>query len=278
MVEAIEELFIPVLVYNNKPDDEAILKSFEEPAWNNPVVRFLNSDGSDVIPRQDEVWETPAVAGRMCKALQTAGQGVPQWLKSLDSPSTESTMPATFAMHCYWVGEAKLGALNGVIATRSAWVGEKEVVHLVYDPQTIDYETLVESALNMECASTVYAHNDEQNRKALSIVDEKIVEAITDDGQIRDAKSSDQKYSLANSNHRFLPLTETQAVKVNAILASENQSGLSDWISPRQQTLPKRIEDIMDRDPDSLHQLARPENENALVQYATELESVLSNR
>lgn len=209
---------------------------------------------------------------------QTAGQGVPLWLKSLDSPPAESTMPATFAMHCYWVGEAQLGALDGVIATRSAWVGEKEVVQLVYDPQTIDYETLVESALKMECASTVYTHNDEQNRKALSIVDEKTVEAITDDGQIRDAKSSDQKYSLANSNHRFLPLNEIQAVKVNAILASENRKGLSDWISPRQQVLMKRIDEILKRDPESLNQLVRPENEEALAQYATTLESALSNK
>ncbi|MCA9256836.1 MAG: thioredoxin family protein, partial [Phycisphaerales bacterium] len=38
--DAAESLFVPVAVYNNIPgDDENTLKSFKEPAWNNPVVR-----------------------------------------------------------------------------------------------------------------------------------------------------------------------------------------------------------------------------------------------
>ncbi len=278
MVEAIEELFIPVLVFNNKPEDEAVLKSFEEPSWNNPVIRILKSDGSDLIARQDKVWETSAVAKRICQALQAAGQRTPQWLKSLDAPSAESTMTATFAMHCYWVGEAQLGALDGVLTTRAGWVGEKEVVNLVYDPATIEYETLLESALNMECASTVYTLDDEQKRIALAIVDEKTVEALTDLVRIRLAKSSDQKYSLDNSNLRFLPLTETQAVKVNAILASSNQHGLANWLSPRQQDLLKRIDLAISRNPDSLKKLIRPAADYGLDQYGAALESALTER
>ena len=51
-----EDLFVPFLVYNNKPEDKVTLDSFSEPAWNNPVVRFLDSSGKDLIERKDEIW------------------------------------------------------------------------------------------------------------------------------------------------------------------------------------------------------------------------------
>ena len=65
MVEAIEDHFYPVLVYNNTDKDAAILKSFEEPSWNNPVVRFLKPDGTDIIPREAGVWTPYAIGLRM---------------------------------------------------------------------------------------------------------------------------------------------------------------------------------------------------------------------
>ena len=56
LVEAIEDQFVPLLVYNNQESDSALLKSFGEPAWNNPVLRFLDHQGRDLIPRKDGVW------------------------------------------------------------------------------------------------------------------------------------------------------------------------------------------------------------------------------
>ena len=46
MVEAIEDAFVPVVVFNNKGGKDAqLLKRFNEPSWNNPVVRFLDGSG-----------------------------------------------------------------------------------------------------------------------------------------------------------------------------------------------------------------------------------------
>ena len=77
MVEAIEDLFVPVLVYNNKAEDAALLKKFNEPSWNNPIVRFLNGRGQDLIARQSGVWTTQPMAARMFAALTAADQTVP---------------------------------------------------------------------------------------------------------------------------------------------------------------------------------------------------------
>ena len=42
VVSAAESEFVPLAVYNNVAGKDAeVLKAFNEPAWNNPVVRFL---------------------------------------------------------------------------------------------------------------------------------------------------------------------------------------------------------------------------------------------
>jgi len=99
MVEAIEDLFVPVLVYNNKSSDSALLKQFGEPSWNNPIVRFLNGDGQDVIKRESGVWTVAPMASRMVAALTAARQEVPSYLSGLAIDKTK-LQKATFAMHC----------------------------------------------------------------------------------------------------------------------------------------------------------------------------------
>jgi hypothetical protein len=85
IVEAMENEFIPVLVYNNRKGgmDEELLKRYQEPAWNFQVIRFLNAAGYDVIPRKDRVWTTSGVASRMIEALAAANRPVPKYLKDL---------------------------------------------------------------------------------------------------------------------------------------------------------------------------------------------------
>ena len=64
-----------MLVYNNRSSgmDRELLERYQEPSWNLQVIRFLNADGADVIPRKDLVWTTSGVANRP----------VPDYLKNL---------------------------------------------------------------------------------------------------------------------------------------------------------------------------------------------------
>jgi len=63
--------------------DASLLKHFNEPSWNNPVVRFINNKGEDIIPRKDGVYSTGGIASRMSKVLQICKQEVPTELESL---------------------------------------------------------------------------------------------------------------------------------------------------------------------------------------------------
>ena len=98
MVEAIEDQFVPVVVFNNKKEDEALLESFGEPSWNNPVVRFLDKEGKDLIPRQDNVWDVAPLAARMVASLEAAKRKIPPYLKSLVLGWRYSLPRASFAM------------------------------------------------------------------------------------------------------------------------------------------------------------------------------------
>lgn len=85
LVRAIEEEFIPMLVYNNRGGamDRELLKRYREPAWNFQVIRFLDAKGRDIIPRKDRVWTTRGVAQRMVKTLETLKRPVPGYLNAL---------------------------------------------------------------------------------------------------------------------------------------------------------------------------------------------------
>lgn len=84
IVEAIENEFIPVLIYNNRGGwDAEILAQYNEPSWNYQVIRFLDGSGNDIIPRKDRIWTLGAVAIRLSEALRATGRNEPLYLQSL---------------------------------------------------------------------------------------------------------------------------------------------------------------------------------------------------
>lgn len=212
LVEAIEAEFVPIAVLNNRGGaDAAVLARTGEPAWNNPVVRFFDATGADVIPRKDGVWTAGELATRMIDALEAAKRPVPGylWLARAETRA-RSTRRAVFAMGCYWSGEACLGALEGVISTRAAQSGSREVVEVLYDPRAIDAATLAERA------------------RAKSCVDE----VLESDIESEPASAANQKYYLRDSPLARLDLTPLQATRVNAALASGGDA--IEFLSPRQ--------------------------------------------
>ena len=139
---------MPVAIHNNKDGEDArALERFKEPAWNNPVVRFLDPAGKDLIPRRDGVWSEAGLAPRMSAALEAAQREVPLWWKLTERDVRAAELSrAVFAMHCFWVGQASLGALEGVADARPAFLEGHEVVELRYDPGVLSLGALIAAA------------------------------------------------------------------------------------------------------------------------------------
>ena len=84
IISTIENSFVPLLIHNNTGGEDAkILKKYNEPSWNYQVIRFLTSDGKDIIPRKSSVNTLKALSTRMVDALEKAKQPVPAELKKL---------------------------------------------------------------------------------------------------------------------------------------------------------------------------------------------------
>ncbi len=264
-------LFETAVVYNNVPgDEEQILKKYKEPTWNNPVVRFVDSTGKDLMARHADDYSTGGLIRAMVAALRASNQPIPNFLAMVDAeynPKQKET--ATFAMHCYWEGEQKLGKLDGVIATRIGMLDNLEVVEVDFDSSVLAFKTLVEQARKQDCAHRVFARADAQVAVAKSIVGEALTRSDTPVDT-----STQQQYHLSKKPvYHYLPLTQLQATKVNAAIA-DGKSPV-EYLSPGQTKLSKRIAACLKKSPDALTRLKPSRTSNALPQYAQELEATL---
>ncbi|KAA3606016.1 MAG: hypothetical protein DWQ01_17625 [Planctomycetota bacterium] len=274
LVEAIENEFIPVLVFNNREGQDAIwLKHFQEPSWNNPVVRFLDSSGKDLLPRKDRVWSLPALVHRTVAALQKAGRTVPTYLQNFAKElEPEGWDQAILSMHCYWEGEVVLGALQGVYATTPGWMGKREVVRVRYRPDQIDFPTLVQEAQKLKCAQQVIATNQTQFVQAKQLVGER---ALREGPPWRPVEFGERKYHLKQSVLQYLPLTPMQAVKVNVALGRRQDP--SPWLSPGQVRLAHRLRSLEESALKALKTWQAPEVLAELPAYSARLEAFLSS-
>jgi peptide methionine sulfoxide reductase msrA/msrB len=115
------------------------------------------------------------------------------------APGNEKTQTATFAAGCFWSVEAAFGKIEGVISTAAGYsggdleyptyqdvcsgkTGHAEAVEVVYDPEKVTYEKLLEAFWKMHNPTTpnrqgpdfgtqyrsiIFFHNAEQQKAAI---------------------------------------------------------------------------------------------------------------
>ncbi len=92
---------MPVMIRNNVGGyEKEILERYKEPTWNNPVIRFVDGKGVDLVPRKDRIWGIGPVTARVVEVLKAAKRPVPAWLSTLwDETSSGEVQTAAFAMY-----------------------------------------------------------------------------------------------------------------------------------------------------------------------------------
>ncbi len=223
IVEAIETFFVPVCIYNNgKGKDAEALRLFHEPAWNNPVVRIVNTKNEDLTERMANFKSQAEIVQGMTKTLDRLGRETPKWLQLVEAELVareRGTKTATFSMHCFWVGEGIFGAIDGVVATKAGWQDGREVVQIEYDPTVTNEARLSQVA---QANRFEYCSNNTGFR-----IDK------------------EPKYYLSKSPWRFVPMTACQASRANN-LAGQG-ADIRTVLSPRQIALGKRFETHPDK-------------------------------
>lgn len=209
IVETIETYFIPLAIYNNKPGADAeVLKRFNEPAWNNPVVRIVNDEGKELVPRLAGNYSPRGLVSTMITAIGSQYGRIPAWLQLLATELESHVLKTeicTYSMYCFWTGEALFGKVNGVVKTTAAFQDGKEIVRVEYLPAVVSKNDLDKIASSNQC-------------KALT------------NGNMRPDKTP--KYYLSNSSYRYVPMLEIQKCRVNSALAEKQLP--EEYLSPRQ--------------------------------------------
>ncbi len=208
VVESIEKNFIPLLIHNNKGGKDAeILKKYKEPAWNFQVVRFLDSEGKDLIPRKDRVWTADQLNPRIKAALQKAGKP-----HAAAQPKTERL---AICQYCFWTGEMKIGAIEGVTRTEAGFLDGREVTMVEYDPAKLSPAEIFKQAKLNGVGISAYLENPDKLPGS---------KKLTPD--YRPAPARDQKKQIQGTPFQKLNLTPEQATKVNAYARSNPSKAL----------------------------------------------------
>ena len=230
IVEAIESAFTPLLIHNNKSGKDAeVMQRFGEPAWNYQVVRFLDANGGDIIPRRDRVWESGPLAERMIAALERATRPVPAYLKLVAAEHSPRLRQAVFTMGCFWTGEMELGKIEGVVTTEAGFMEGREVALVRYDSGIITLPKLIAAAEKVRCANAVHVPAAElQGARASRL-------QIGTISGYRAAPAGDQKKQIPGTAVARLALTGAQATKENAWIRTDPAKAL-EWLTPSQRT------------------------------------------
>ncbi|MFL6785017.1 MAG: VPGUxxT family thioredoxin-like (seleno)protein, type 2, partial [Sphingomicrobium sp.] len=146
MVELITQRFVPVAIFNNRPGpDSEILRRYGELSWNNPVVRFLGPDGTELLPKLADRYDALGLYEKMIAVLEMLGHDVPGYFRLLGRDLLVEqglSRCVTYTTPCFWSGETSLAQHPAVITTDAGWVGGEEVVRVQFDPRVASREDL----------------------------------------------------------------------------------------------------------------------------------------
>lgn len=209
MVELITDRFVPVAIFNNHPGADAeVLRRYDEPSWNNPVVRFLGPDGAELLPRLADRYDARGLHERITAALGMLDVDVPGYFGLLGRDllvEHHLSKSVTYLTPCFWSGETSLAQHPAVITTDAGWVDGEEAVQVHFDPGAVASSEL-----------DAYAS----------------AEGFTPTGSSSFELDREPQFYLRKSPARYLPLTPAQRTQIN--LALPYRGALSELLSPQQ--------------------------------------------
>lgn len=211
MVEAIENEFIPLAIYNNEGgEDRKILAKYNEPTWNNPVVRIVDAKGDNLVKRVAGNYSALGLFEAMKTALIRQNRPLPGYMKilgeELKAAAHGNVQQADFKMYCFWSGEGHLGRAEGVIATQPGFMSGHEVVRVWYDAEVTNADQLGKHAKQASCSP------------------------IASKSGFRADK--DPQYYLKQTDYRFLPLSPLQKTRINSAIGKRGTPEV--YLSPLQ--------------------------------------------
>ena len=120
---------------------------------------------------------------------------------------------ATFSMYCYWTGEATVGRVDGVLASRIGHWGGDEILQVDYDPERTDPGELARALKRHRSFYSVLVTSEEKRGETARFLDAHVIAARKGEPRFIEAK-----HSLRTRHPELyeLDLTERQAILLNS--------------------------------------------------------------
>lgn len=210
-------------------------------------VRILDQSGVDlVVGIGGDALSLASMASLMICGLKALQLSIPTYLMLLEEEESgkvkhrpdgclqRTGRQAFFGMSDSQVGEVEFGSLDGVLATRTGFIGRQMVLQVTYDSTKLSYSNLTLIALQKCMADVVYyGSNDE---RIAAIVEVKRVEGHCDIVQYTGPVQPglDSKHALRQTMLKYVPLTDLQATRANRLVAMGVFNEATHLLSPRQ--------------------------------------------
>lgn len=210
MVEFIENEFVPLAIFNNRPGkDNDILALYNEPSWNNPVAHFVDGLGSNIIPKLANNYHPLGMYNKLIQALEILGKPVPKYAVLLgeDLKMKYGKLSTTiYETPCFWSGETSLALHPAVKYTEAGKIGIAEAVKLYFDNSQVTVEELNSFAAE-EGFFQIDSHENYKIDKS-------------------------PQYYLAKSYLKYLPLSKAQRAQINVAIPYKKEP--MEYLSPKQ--------------------------------------------
>ncbi|MBY0462993.1 MAG: thioredoxin family protein [Alphaproteobacteria bacterium] len=217
MVEFIENEFIPLAIFNNRPGkDSAILALYNEPSWNNPVAHFVDGKGKDIIPKLANNYQPLSMYNKLVEALTKLGRPIPKYALLLgdDLKMKYGNLKTTiYETPCFWSGETTLAMHPAVRYTEAGKIGIAEVVKVYFDNSQASLEQLN----NFATEEGFFQIENHEHYKV----------------------DKSPQYYISKSAFRSLPLSKAQRAKINVAIPYKELP--TEYLSPKQSVLYQNI-------------------------------------
>jgi len=225
----------------------------------NPAIRFDNlscMNGKTGFP--------VLLLSLLLSAGETAADSAP-------SPSS-GYETARFSMYCYWEGEATVGTVPGVVASRIGHLDGKEIVEVTYDPARTDVGELARALERRNSFYSLLASSAEEEAAAARHLDPSDVARSRGEPHFIESKHS---LRVSHPELYYLDLSEAQAIALNAW--SHFGGPMPEVLSAEQQRLWTKLrEKLRDGQPWRLDPGGSRSGE-ALAEYRRELKAWLAD-
>lgn len=235
VIEAAESLFVTVRIL---PESS---RACEAPSTS---LRVLDKDGNDVVACIDGSRVSVGnIVSLMTCGLKALKIEVPTYLSILDQEEKgkERLRPdgtvqqicrlVVFGMSEPQVGEVEFAGQEGVLATRTGYVGRQRVVQVSYDSTKVSYGSLLRFALNHQAPDVIYYTSNDERIAARVEVQGKCQIVHLSGNVVADF---DSKHFLRQTVLRYVPLTDLQGTLANRLVAMGALDEATHLLSPRQ--------------------------------------------